>query len=175
MLDFSRQTPPTLQRVHASGWLNHAEGLLRAALPRHVGLSVEVTEDSVVLVDLVQMEQVLLNMVRNAAQAMAAREGQVRIVADCSPPGSHQQPEDADAAWTRVRISDNGDGIPPEVLGKIFEPFFTTKPVGEGTGLGLSAVHGIVSSHEGLIEVDSRVGAGTTFSIFLPQAPAQMP
>jgi signal transduction histidine kinase len=65
-------------------------------------------------------------------------------------------------------VCDCGEGIAPESLPKIFEPFYTTKPVGEGTGLGLAAVHGIVANHGGVIEVDSEPGAGTTFSVFLP-------
>jgi signal transduction histidine kinase len=74
------------------------------------------------------------------------------------------------ARHLRVRVIDRGQGIAPELIGKIFEPFFTTKPVGEGTGLGLAAVHGIVASHGGCVEVDSEVGVGTTFSVFLPLA-----
>jgi signal transduction histidine kinase len=110
-------------------------------------------------------------MVRNAAQAMGAREGSIRIEADLAEPGRARAAAlPAPRGWVRLRIADDGEGIPPELLDKIFEPFFTTKPVGEGTGLGLAAVHGIVSSHGGLIEVDSQVGVGTCFSIFLPRA-----
>jgi PAS domain S-box-containing protein len=166
MLDFSRQTPRTLLQVAVREWLAHAEGLLRAALPHHVTLELRVAQDSEVHIDLVQMEQVLLNIVRNAGQALGERAGCVRIVARCGKPAAQ---DDADhARWACVRICDDGPGIPPEVLGKIFEPFFTTKPVGEGTGLGLAAVHGIVASHGGVIEVASEPGFGTCFQIFLP-------
>jgi signal transduction histidine kinase len=171
MLDFSRQTPPTLQHTRLQDWLAHAEGLLRAALPHHHALVLAVQAEAAVRIDLVQMEQVLLNMVRNAAQAMGAREGSIRIEADLAEPGRARAAAlPAPRGWVRLRIADDGEGIPPELLDKIFEPFFTTKPVGEGTGLGLAAVHGIVSSHGGLIEVDSQVGVGTCFSIFLPRA-----
>ncbi|MCH8963235.1 MAG: two-component sensor histidine kinase, partial [Bacteroidetes bacterium] len=67
-----------------------------------------------------------------------------------------------------IRISDNGVGIPEEHLSKLFNPFFTTKPVGQGTGLGLSISYGIIQKHGGCIEVDSEVGRGTTFTIYLP-------
>jgi signal transduction histidine kinase len=168
MLDFSRQTPRTLQQVRVRDWLAHAEGLLRAALPHHVLLELRVAQDSEVCIDLVQMEQVLLNIVRNAGQAIGARSGSVRVVARCGKPAA--QDTHSTARWACVRICDDGPGMPPEVLGKIFEPFFTTKPVGEGTGLGLAAVHGIVASHGGLVEVTSEPGFGTCFGVFLPLA-----
>jgi PAS domain S-box-containing protein len=175
MLDFSRQTPPALQRLSVADWLDHAEGLLRAALPHQQRLTLQVLADAPLCIDLVQMEQVLLNLVRNASQAMAGTAGdnggggEIRIVADLAEPDS-PHPAAAGAPHLRLRLSDTGSGIPPELLGKIFEPFFTTKPVGEGTGLGLAAVHGIVSGHGGVIEVASTPGVGTTFSLFLPVA-----
>jgi signal transduction histidine kinase len=169
MLDFSRQSKPSLQRVTLADWLAHAEGLLRAALPRHQSLVLSVLDEGTVCIDLIQIEQVLLNMVRNAAQAIGERSGEVRIVTDRAEP-QHSRPAAAGARHARLRVIDNGEGIEPELIGKIFEPFFTTKPVGEGTGLGLAAAHGIVTSHGGVIEVDSQVSIGTTFSIFLPLA-----
>ena len=69
-----------------------------------------------------------------------------------------------------VQIGDNGPGIPPDVLPRIFDPFFTTKDVGEGTGLGLSIVHELVERHGGTIEVETKVGLGTTFTVTLPRA-----
>ncbi len=175
MLDFSRQTPPALQHMAVSEWLAHAEGLLRAPLPHQQVFGLQVLQDSVVDIDLVQMEQVLLNIVRNAAQAIGPRSGRVSIEADRGRPLAPPRPAGvaadtgaAPAEWVRLRIRDDGPGMPPDVLDKIFEPFFTTKPVGQGTGLGLAAVHGIVSSHGGVIEVSSVPGQGSCFSIFLP-------
>ncbi|MBG6082877.1 two-component system sensor histidine kinase NtrB [Rubrivivax gelatinosus] len=170
MLDFSRQEPPAPQRIGLREWLAHAEGLLRAALPHQQTLAIAVAVDSIVRIDLVQMEQVLLNIVRNAAQAMGPDGGQVRITADRGRPTTIDATDGTAPEWARVCIADAGSGIPAELLGKIFEPFFTTKPVGEGTGLGLAAAHGIVRAHGGVIEVDSLPGVGSTFSIFLPPA-----
>jgi signal transduction histidine kinase len=169
LLDFSRQKPLDLQPLPASDLLVHAEALLRAAIPADMTLAVAAEADGTVNLDLVQMEQVLLNLTRNAAHAMRQRGGEVRIVLDRAAPACT---DTAPGGHLRLRVIDCGEGIPAAVLPRIFEPFYTTKPVGEGTGLGLAAVHGIVSSHGGRIEVDSTPGAGTTFSVYLPLAPA---
>jgi signal transduction histidine kinase len=159
-----------MQQMPVSEWLSHAEGLLRAALPAQVALAVAIDDDAPVCIDLVQMEQVLPNLCGNAAHAMRHRGGEIRLIADRADPAATTAA--AALRHMRLRVIDNGEGIAPDLLKKIFEPFFTTKPVGEGTGLGLAAVHGIVSSHEGAIEVASEPGVGTSFSVFLPLAPS---
>jgi signal transduction histidine kinase len=103
-----------------------------------------------------QIDQVFMNLITNAAQALSGRPGSIRIAAT-------RQGDNVE-----ITVTDNGPGIPPDVLPRIFDPFFTTKDVGEGSGLGLSIVHGIVDRHGGHIEVESRVGEGTTFRITLP-------
>ncbi|MDA8094436.1 MAG: ATP-binding protein [Betaproteobacteria bacterium] len=105
-----------------------------------------------------QLNQVFLNLMLNAIQAMEGR-GQIRIATDVR---DHQ---------IRVRIADTGRGIPEDILPRIFEPFFTTREVGQGTGLGLTVSRDIVVAHGGRIEVESRVGAGTTFTVWLPIGP----
>jgi signal transduction histidine kinase len=109
-----------------------------------------------------QIDQVFMNLIANAAQAMGDREegGTIRIAAARR------------ATDVEITVADDGPGIPPDVIGKIFDPFFTTKDVGEGSGLGLSIVHGIVDRHGGRIEVESHVGQGTTFRILLPPGSA---
>jgi signal transduction histidine kinase len=105
-----------------------------------------------------QIDQVFMNLLTNAAQAIGdrAQGGTIRILAER---------RDGEAA---VSIQDDGPGIPPDLIGRIFDPFFTTKEVGEGSGLGLSIVHGIIDRHGGRIRVESRVGEGTTFWVSLP-------
>ena len=105
-----------------------------------------------------QVDQVFMNLITNAAQAIGERErgGTIRIAAS------------RHAGEVEVTISDDGPGIPPDVIPRIFDPFFTTKDVGEGSGLGLSIVHGIVERHGGRIQVESRLGEGTTFRVTFP-------
>jgi signal transduction histidine kinase len=107
-----------------------------------------------------QIDQVFMNLITNAAQAIGTRErgGTIRVAV--ARAGDEVE----------ISIADDGPGIPPEVIPRIFDPFFTTKDVGEGSGLGLSIVHGIIERHGGKIRVDSRVGEGTTFRITLPAA-----
>ncbi|HYU14855.1 MAG TPA: ATP-binding protein [Candidatus Acidoferrum sp.] len=105
-----------------------------------------------------QLNQVFMNLLTNAAQAVAGRDSATIRVATYEGPGA-----------VTIEIRDNGRGIPPEVLPRIFDPFFTTKDVGEGSGLGLSIVHGIVERHGGSIEVDSKPEVGTRFRVQLPR------
>jgi two-component system, cell cycle sensor histidine kinase and response regulator CckA len=116
------------------------------------------------------MEQVLLNLAVNARDAMP-RGGQlgVRIsVVDVNLGHVHRHPDARVGTFVCVSKSDTGMGIAPENLSRIFEPFFTTKEIGKGTGLGLATVYGIVKQHQGWIEVESVVGKGTTFRIYIP-------
>jgi signal transduction histidine kinase len=112
-------------------------------------------EPVMVMYDNRQIEQVLLNIINNAVQAMPDG-GTLRL--------NLSQSQDVAA----IAIQDTGTGIPQENLTRIFDPFFTTKPEGEGTGLGLSVSYGIVSDHDGRIDVESEVSVGTTFTILLP-------
>ena len=108
--------------------------------------------------DASQIQQVALNLVLNAAEATQGRERAARG-------GLHFR---AATGVVLLAVSDNGEGIPPENLGKIFDPFFTTKPEGKGVGLGLAVSYGIIQAHGGDIEVKSEVGEGTTFTVSLP-------
>jgi two-component system NtrC family sensor kinase len=104
-----------------------------------------------------QLNQVFLNMLINASQAIHGKRGTITVRTGC-----------IDGDHVFVEIADNGEGIPPGNLKRIFDPFFTTKPVGKGTGLGLALSYGIVTRHRGRIDVRSQPGEGTTFRITLP-------
>ena len=110
-----------------------------------------------------QIDQVLMNLLTNAAQAMGDKGGTIKVAA------SNQD------HCVLLTVADDGPGIPKDVLPRIFDPFFTTKDVGEGSGLGLSIVHGIVERHGGHIDVESEPGQGTKFSISFPLPPAVRP
>jgi two-component system cell cycle sensor histidine kinase/response regulator CckA len=125
-----------------------------------------------VKVDINQFEQVIMNLVVNARDAMPESGGKVQlrtrnVSAEECP--SFKEASLTPAEYVLVEVEDNGGGIPPDVKEKIFEPFFTTKEVGKGTGLGLSTVFGIVKQSGGFIFVESEVGKGTIFRIFLPR------
>ena len=106
-----------------------------------------------------QINQVFLNLITNAAQAMGERPGKIMLTTR----------DDGDGV--RVEVEDDGGGIPPDVLPKIFDPFFSTKEIGKGTGLGLSISYKIVQQHGGRIDVDSEIGRGTLFTVWLPLKP----
>jgi two-component system, NtrC family, sensor kinase len=156
--DFSR-----LDRSKVTSF-NVNDGLASSlGLARHILKSVKVTrqfgEVPAITCAPSQINQVFLNLITNAAQALAPANGEITLATR------------AQAEGVVVEVADNGKGIPPEVLPKIFDPFFTTKEAGKGTGLGLSISYKIVEQHGGRIKVDSQVGKGTRFTVWLPLKP----
>jgi signal transduction histidine kinase len=133
------------------------------------GVQIVALEESVhAEVNRSEIQQVLVNLVTNAIQAMpngGRIDVDVREERTRSPEEKHGQLQD----YVVLSVRDRGAGIAPDVLPKIFDPFFTTKDVGQGTGLGLSVAYGIVQDHNGWVNVDTRLGEGTTFSVYLPQ------
>ncbi|HEX5311952.1 PAS domain S-box protein [Aquabacterium sp.] len=174
ILAFSRRQPQALKSQDLRGLLNESLALLRATLPAGVTLVGRWGDDAVVShVDATQLQQVVVNLCTNAWHALNGGAGRIEVGLATASMG-----EDVGATVSRLPagryahlwVKDSGAGIDPAVLPRIFEPFFTTKPVGVGTGLGLSVVHGIVAAHHGAITVDSTPGLGTTFHIYLPLA-----
>lgn len=158
---FARSLPMRRLGLEMGTWLKGCQILLMASLPSHVALDLRIAADCHVLADPDRLEQVMVNLVKNAGYAMRRQGGQVQVILDrIHRPGATE--------WARLRVIDGGEGIPAEVLPHIFAPYFTTKPVGEGTGMGLSAAHGIIQQHEGTIEVDSMAGGPTVFTVLLP-------
>lgn len=161
ILSFSRKSTPETTPIQLGDIVQETISLLRATLPSNISIQHVVgSRLPWVKADPNQMHQVLMNLCTNASHAMEAKGGTMEI--SLHPIATDSGP------MVRCTVSDTGTGIPDHVLQRIFEPFFTTKLPGKGTGLGLSVVHGIVRNHGGTIEVQSRMGNGTTFVIDLP-------
>ena len=174
ILAFSRRDKPSRRLLNLTKVVPEVLSLLRSVVPSSVTIREELdpgTPD--VLGDSTQIHQVLMNLASNAASAMGIRGGILTIqVAPARLDAAFCQlhPELTPGRAARLCVSDTGRGMDRETLKRIFEPFFTTKGVGEGTGLGLSVVHGIVTAHGGAVDVESIVGRGTTFTIYIPAA-----
>jgi two-component system, NtrC family, sensor kinase len=158
LLSFARKTDPTAKTSQLNDLIREVVGLSeQRARYSNVKIGTDLQDDlPTIHVSPSEMQQVLLNMMNNSMDALGNKGGTVHIT-------SRQ-----DGAFVVVDVADNGSGIPQEHLTKIFEPFFTTKPVGKGTGLGLSICYGILKKLGGDIRVDSEVGQGTTFHIYVP-------
>jgi PAS domain S-box-containing protein len=147
--------------------------LLRASLPAMIEIRTHVPADlPPVAVDATQIHQVIMNLGTNAAHAMRSRGGVLEVIAAPVAVGANDVPvpDLSPGAYLRLSISDNGSGMDAATLARIFDPFFTTKAPGEGTGLGLATVYGIVRDHGGAVSVYSEPGVGTIFHLYLPVA-----
>jgi PAS domain S-box-containing protein len=172
LLSFTRQAVLRLESINLGVSMHEVAGLLRRTIDPRIGVEVR-SEPGLWLVqaDAAQVTQVLMNLCLNARDAMPEggrllleAENAVMEEVGPAPPG-----EARPGTFVRLRVSDTGNGIPPDIRARIFEPFFTTKDVGKGTGLGLAIVYGIVKQHHGWVECHSKVGQGTTFTIYLPR------
>jgi two-component system NtrC family sensor kinase len=172
LLDFARRSAPRRAPVDLNRLVDETTGLLSTlANKRQVTFELSHdTEPTVATVDADQLQQVLTNLIVNAGQAMP-HGGKIEIAihhAHATPPNGCDA---AEGDYFRIDVEDDGEGIAEEDLQHVFEPFFTTKEVGEGTGLGLSIAYGIVQEHGGWIDITSRPGEGSCFSIYLPEEP----
>ncbi len=150
--------------------LNDLVALLQRTLPENIEIELNLpSEELVIEANPSQLQQVLLNIAINARDAMPAG-GHLRIHARAVSVEAPGTPGARAGRFARVTLSDTGRGIPPHVLPRIFDPFFTTKEVGQGTGLGLTVAYGIIKAHGGWIDVQSEVGRGTQFHLYLPMA-----
>jgi PAS domain S-box-containing protein len=177
ILSFSRQTPHDKKLVQPFLIVKEVLTLIRATLPSTIAIEERHESSDWVLADPAQVHQIIMNLCTNAGLAMRANGGTLEVgVHDCELDATMHavHPDLARGRYVRISVRDTGCGIDPAIMGRIFEPFFTTRPHGEGTGLGLSMVHGIVKSTGGAIDVESEVGRGTRFTVVLPvcEAPA---
>ncbi|MBL9169520.1 MAG: PAS domain S-box protein [Verrucomicrobiales bacterium] len=177
ILAFSRQQPKSRQNIPLGPVIQEAVGLLRASLPAGIELikTLDPTAPSV-FADATQIHQIVLNLCTNAWHAIGEGPGRIEIrlqsvkIEGRDPAPS---PDLHRGVYACLSIIDNGHGMDASTLDRIFEPFFTTKEPGRGTGLGLSVVHGIVKSHDGVIRVFSQPGQGTAFHLYFPGVGAE--
>jgi len=175
LLAFSRREELRLRPVDLPRLVADLEGVLRRLVPEHISLSTEIAENlPPVLADPGAVEQVLLNLVTNARDAMPNGGSLVIGIAPAAAEEGHRGAQAASAAgYVRLSVRDTGTGMDEATLAHLFEPFFTTKPPGVGTGLGMAMVYGLVKQQNGFVEVQSRWGAGTTVHVYLPAASAE--
>jgi len=172
ILSFSRQQTLERKNLQLTPVIKEVLKLLRATLPATIRIEQSIEgELPNVLADPTQIHQIVMNLCTNAAHAMRGTQGELRVRLEAlqltnAQPKPHAELREGD--YLRLIISDTGHGMDEATLKRIFEPFFTTKAPGEGTGLGLSVVHGIVKEHDGVITVQSEPGRGTAFAIYLP-------
>ncbi|MFC1592358.1 response regulator, partial [Thermodesulfobacteriota bacterium] len=172
ILSFSRQTEQKIRPVKVGPIIKETVKFLRASLPSTIEISEHIqTGEDIVLADPTQIHQVLMNLCTNAKHAMQERGGVLEVRLDAvtlDADGTAVRPGLGPGRYLQLIVSDTGCGMEASVQERIFEPFYTTKAQGEGTGLGLSVVHGIVASFGASIRVDSTPGKGTEFQVYLP-------
>lgn len=194
ILTFSRNQPPVRRHVQTSEIIGETEKLLRMSLPPAIELLTQAPSDLPLLADVAQVEQALFNLANNAVHAItgvdersapetadalnpvlpvalvSAPRGCIRIRAQwCEPaPRLCERLGLPPGAYVSISVQDDGPGMSADIMQRIFEPFFTTKPVGQGTGLGLAVVHGVMRNHGGAVDVSSQPGQGSCFTLYFP-------
>ncbi len=172
ILTFSRQTEKNVAALRLSIVIKEALKLLRASLPANIEIIIDIDSDVMVRADPTQMHQVIMNLCTNAYQAITAEKGWIKVSMKSIFIAGREGVELGNLSrgkYVSLSVKDNGIGISAEVLARIFEPYFTTRDQHEGTGLGLSVVHGIVNDHGGAVTVTSVVGEGSCFTVYLPE------
>ncbi len=172
ILTFSRKTSERREAAALQPIIKEGLKMLRATLPKTIEIREQINpETGKVLADPTQMHQILMNLCTNAYHAMRQSGGVLTVSLDnCQVDSAllESHPELRAGPYAKLTIHDTGSGIEEDILPRIFDPFFTTKMAQEGTGMGLSVVHGIVQNHGGTVTVESEIGKGSCFSIFLP-------
>jgi PAS domain S-box-containing protein len=176
ILTFSRKQPVERKPLGIDAVVQDALKLVRVTLPPGVELRTDLKSQRAVMANEAQINQVVLNLCANAVQALSGRGGVITVTL------SERRLEDTRSRaplkvgeHVLLEIRDNGCGMDPATVERIFEPFFTTKNLGQGTGLGLAVVHGVVQAHEGAIFVESTPGQGTAFTIYFPALASAVP
>ncbi len=172
LLNFSRKTDHKLKPVQIVPVIQDALKFLRSTIPVNIDIQKHIqANDEVINADPVQMHQMMMNLCINASQEMEKTGGSIEIKIErtyLDKDAINNFPGLNKGDHIKIIISDTGPGIDPEIINMIFDPYFTTKEFGNGSGMGLAVVHGIVKNHSGAITVDSKTGKGTTFTVLFP-------
>ena len=172
ILAFSRQSKQERKPIQVAHIVKEAIKMLRASLPTTILIQQQIEKDTgIIEADPTQIHQVLMNLCTNAAHAMNGEDGVLKISlsnVQLDHKALEMAPDLQPGSYLKLSVSDTGHGIAPDAYEKIFDPYFTTKKKEEGTGLGLAVVQGIVKSHNGAVTVESEVGKGATFDVYLP-------
>jgi PAS domain S-box-containing protein len=186
ILTFSRNESPKRIPIQLAEVVEETVNLLKVTLPPTIDMHVRLDPDTPpVLADATQVEQALLNLCTNAIQAIGAQRGTLSVELGYNlldGLGAAERRSGARGPHVKLSVRDTGSGIDADTLERVFEPFFTTKPVGQGTGLGLAVVHGIMRTHLGTVDVHSTPATGTIFTLYFPAgnelvvaAPVELP
>jgi signal transduction histidine kinase len=170
ILTFSHRDVARSERISVPALLEDAIAFAEGSLPKNIRVLVNQNYYGEVIGDPSQLRDVLLNLISNASYAVGARAGTITISAESfvADVEAAQRLSVRGGQFVRIECHDNGAGMTEDVLEHVFEPFFTTKPMSDGSGLGLAIVHGVIVGHGGAVEVHSRPGAGSRFSVYLP-------
>jgi PAS domain S-box-containing protein len=171
IMTFSRSSDQEQRPIVPKYIIKEALKLLRASLPATIEIREEIRSDSSVVGDSTQMHQIIMNLCTNAGHSMRGKDGILSITlddVDLDENFSRLHGDIKPGRYLCLTVADSGCGISPEIKERIFDPFFTTKPQGEGTGLGLAVVHGIVKNLNGTITVYSEIGKGSVFTVYMP-------
>ncbi|MDX2022946.1 MAG: response regulator [Deltaproteobacteria bacterium] len=174
LMAFARPSVGAMRTVYLDSLVLDLTAMLRRLIPARISLTTRLLSSNAIKADVVQIEQVMVNLVINAVDAIDD-VGEITIGTSNLDPSPRQRalyPWVQEGPFVRLCVTDNGRGIAPDVRTRLFEPFFTTKPEGKGNGLGLSVVWGAVKRHGGFVDIETGEDAqGTRFCVFLPQAP----
>jgi CheY-like chemotaxis protein len=177
VLAFARQRATPSTTVNLNTQVRECEGLLQKLVGENITLSLLLmAEDAELQFGTGQVEQIILNLVSNGRDAIGSEEGTIRVEtrrAYVDDHFVHSHPGSRQGEYLCLRVTDNGCGMDDDTVAQLFKPFFTKKD-GRGAGLGLSTVYGIVKQWGGYIDVETQVGLGSTFTVYLPKSPARM-
>jgi len=179
ILAFSRQTDEERMPVRVALVAKEAVRFLRATLPATIEIKTRIDDKSgAVLANSVELHQIIMNLCTNAQHAIGEQAGLLEVAVQNTEVDLSRKNDIIEleiGSYVRISVKDTGYGMAPDLMKRIFDPYFTTKEKGVGTGLGLAVVHGIVKKYGGTIQVESELGKGTTFHIYLPKADIAAP